>query len=251
MNWEKAVIELRSQEDKQDLVKACFYDDPLINAAQRYHRSTEWKEVIKYLPDKKGKVLDIGAGRGISSYAFAKDKWDVTAIEPDPSKIVGTGAIEELSRESGLKIEVIQKFGEKLPFADESFDVVYMRQVLHHANNLKNFCSEVGRVLKVGGVFIATREHVIFKKEDLPKFLANHPLHKFYGGENAFLLEKYKEAIENAGIKLEHILNTFESNINFYPRKNKYIPKVIARLLGKIIKYPGMIYSFIGKKYAK
>ena len=52
-------------------------------------------------------------------------------------------------------------------------------------------CEEVARVLKPGGTFIATREHVISKKEDLPVFLANHPLHRFYGGENAFVLQKY------------------------------------------------------------
>jgi len=200
MNWEQAVIELKTQRDKQELVKACFYDDPLIDATKRYYNSTEWKEVAKYLPREKGKVLDIGAGRGISSYALAKEDWDVTAIEPDPSEIVGSGAIRKLAEENNLDIKVVEGQGEKIPFEDSIFDMVYMRQVLHHAENLEKFCKEAGRVLKTGGVFIATREHVISKKEDLSKFLENHPLHKLYGGENAFLLEEYKKVIENAGI---------------------------------------------------
>ncbi|HRY82203.1 MAG TPA: class I SAM-dependent methyltransferase [Candidatus Moranbacteria bacterium] len=248
MNWEDAVQQLKSQKDQQELVKACFYDDPLIDAANRYYESTEWKEMRKYLPSKKGRVLDIGAGRGISSFAFARDGWDVTALEPDPSNVVGAGAIKNLAKENNLNIKIAENWGERLPFNDAGFDVVYLRQALHHAKNLAEFCSEAGRVLKSGGIFIATREHVISKKEDLSVFLEKHPLHKLYGGENAFLLSEYKKAIENSGIKLEHILNTLESNINLYPRKNKYIPKTIAKFFGSLIKYPGMLYSFIGKK---
>jgi len=248
MNWEESVEWLKKQPGRQKLIRDCFFDDPLEKAAERYWKSTEWKDVVKYLPEKKGGVLDIGAGRGISSFAFAKDGWTVTALEPDPSNAVGAGAIKKLISENNLNIKIIEEWGEKLPFEDASFDLVYMRQVLHHAKDLAGFCKEAGRVLRSGGLFIATREHVIFKKADLPIFLAKHPLHKLYGGENAFLLEEYKKAIENSNIKLEHVLNTFESDINLYPQRNKYIPKTIARAMGKIFKQPGMIYSFIGRK---
>ena len=43
--WEGAVLWLRSQPDQADLVRACFYDDPLLDAARRYHRSIEWAAV--------------------------------------------------------------------------------------------------------------------------------------------------------------------------------------------------------------
>lgn len=59
---------------------------------------------------------------------------------------------------------------------------VFARQVLHHARNLEMLCREVSRVLKPHGIFIATREHVISKPEDLARFLKKHPLHQFYGG---------------------------------------------------------------------
>ena len=54
---------------------------------------------------------------------------------------------------------------------------------------------EMHRVLKPGGIFIAAREHVISKEADLEKFLEQHPLHHLYGGEHAFLLERYIEAL--------------------------------------------------------
>jgi len=248
MDWEEAVVWLRNQKGREDLVKACFYDDPLIGAAKRYWKSTEWAAVRKYLPKEPGKVLDLGAGRGISSFAFAKDGWEVTALEPDPSLLVGTGAIKKLARDARLNIIVSREWGEKLPFTDEFFDVVFARQALHHAKDLGKLCKEVGRVLKKGGTFIAIREHVISAKKDLPIFLSNHPLHKLYGGENAFLLNEYLKAIENANIRLTAVLNPIESDINLFPRRNKYLPKILAKLLGNLIRYPGRIYSFIGKK---
>jgi acetyltransferase-like isoleucine patch superfamily enzyme/ubiquinone/menaquinone biosynthesis C-methylase UbiE len=263
LSWEESVQWLKKQDDKQELVKACFYDDPLIDAANRYYGSCEWKEMQERLPQTKGKVLDIGAGRGISSYAFARDGWDVTALEPDPSVVVGAGGIKQLTLESNLDIEIVQHWGEKLTFEDASFDVVYMRQALHHAHDLPAFCKEAGRVLKPGGTFIATREHVISKKEDLDSFLKNHPLHKFYGGENAFMLKEYIEAIENGGMKIIKVLKPFESNINLFPYSTKlfkiriikcletiygHLPWIFISPLQRIFDKPGRVYSFIARK---
>ena len=104
--WEQAVQWLRSQPDQQDLVHAAYYDDPLLSAADRYWRSEEWCAVREFLPPGKGTALDAGAGRGISSFALAKDGFGVTALEPDPSAIVGAEAIRSLAREAGLPIGV-------------------------------------------------------------------------------------------------------------------------------------------------
>lgn len=214
-------------------------------------------ELRSYLPEK-GKVLDIGAGRGISSYAFAKDGWQVTALEPDPSDLVGSGAIRKLFQAAGLEGKVIGSKGEKLPFESGFFDVVYLRQALHHADDLPGFCREVARVLKSGGTFIATREHVLSKKEDLPRFLENHPLHRLYGGEKAYLLSEYLEALENAGIRIKKKLNPLESEINLFPEsisglKKKrpilrFFPDFLFPLAGNFLSIPGRLYSFIGIK---
>ena len=93
MTWEQAVQWLRDQPDQRVLVKACYFDDPLVEAAERFWQSAEWKAIAALLPPPNGKALDLGAGRGISSYAMAQDGWQVTALEPDPSNLVGAGAI--------------------------------------------------------------------------------------------------------------------------------------------------------------
>ena len=227
-SWEAAVKWLRDQPDKRDLVEAAYYDDPLLLAAKRYYASDEWSAVRPLLPAQGGRALDVGAGRGIASFALASESFSVTALEPDGSALVGAEAIRRLARDSGLPITVCQEFSEKLPFPDSQFDVVFARAVLHHTRNLRAACDEFLRVLRPGGVFIAVREHVISKPEDRPRFLDLHPLHRLYGGENAFLLDQYIDAIRGAGFELEKVFSPLESPINYAPHTSKSLRNELA-----------------------
>ena len=275
LTWEEAVTWLKNHPDKQALVKFCYYDDPIEEAAERFFQSEEWQAIEKKLsPYLPGKVLDLGAGRGISSYAFAKIGCQVTSLEPDPSSIVGHQAIESLIEKTGLSIELATEYGETLLFPDNHFDIVYGRAVLHHAQNLKEFCKEAARVLKPGGIFFATREHVISKKEDLQTFLDNHPLHHLYGGEYAYLLEEYQDAIMAANLNLKEQISPFESEINYFPKtreqfknevtsilarrvggklaaalaSNSQVQKLIAKYMSRKSQTPGRHYSFFAVK---
>lgn len=266
LSWEQAVQWLKSQPDQQGLVQTCFYDDPPDKSAERFYHSTEWKAVQRLLPSRlHGRVLDIGAGRGISSYAFARDGWSVTALEPDLSEVVGSGAIRQVIQ-PGLDIIIVEERGEKLPFVDNSFDLVYGRAVLHHADDLEIFCGEAARVLKSGGFFLFTREHVLSESADLEKFLGSHPLHFLYHGEHAYTLSEYLQAIHIEGrMKCEEVLAPYSSDINLFPssqkelfkmiRKNKWFPCprwfIKAAILPKMNKNnntPGRLFSFFGRK---
>lgn len=277
--WEQSVAWLRQQPEQQALVRACYYDDPLLEAARRFFDSDEWLALRALLPHPPGSVVDIGAGRGISSYALAREGWQVIAVEPDPSPLVGTGAIRDLTLDTGLPILVEEAVGEALPFLDNSFDLVYGREVLHHAADLPKLCLEVARVLKPGGRFLATRETVISKPEDLNIFLEKHPLHKYFGGENAFLLDSYISAIVASGLSIIKIMGPLDNPINFHPFDREYrassireqvlrnvrhslirslygfrsmlahhLPKKLALRFFPALSAPGRLFSFIAKK---
>jgi SAM-dependent methyltransferase len=274
-SWEEAVRWLRCQDGSEKLVREAYYDDPLVDAAERYTQSEEWQAVRKLLP-KAGSALDVGAGRGIASYALAKEGFFVSALEPDPSELVGAGAIRSLFSEAKLPITVVQHFSECLPFADASFEIVFARAVLHHTQNLEMACKEYVRVLRPGGVFIAIREHVISRHADKQAFLDTHPLHHLYGGEDAFLLSDYLRAIESSGLQIAKVLDPFASPINFAPyslkslqqeialRISRYLPysanisvqlmsvpliwQIVRRILNLFDNRPGRLYSFIAVK---
>lgn len=276
--WEEAVLWLCSQPDQQDLVRACYYDDPLIEAAARYETGEEWKATLAILPPP-GHALDIGAGRGISSYALAMAGWKVIALEPDAGSQLGAGAIRDLAAGARLSLEVAESIAEEMPFSDSTFDLVYVREVLHHARDLNLFCRQIARVLKPGGVFLACREHVISVRDDLDSFLGSHPLHFLYGGENAYLLNEYLSAIHTSGLKLRKVLGQYETPINWFPlteekwreavqepvrrRMGKFVADLIgaphhpwsgmlnrglAKLISRLGNSPGRLYTFLAYK---
>jgi SAM-dependent methyltransferase len=273
--WEEAVMWLKSQPKKEKVVQDCYYDDPILVAAQRFAASEEWDAILNLVANKVPcKVLDLGAGRGISSYAFAQTGCQVTSLEPNPSDKVGAGLIEKLAKESDLTIDVVKEYAETLPFADEIFDVVYGRAVMHHAQDLRQFCQEAARVLKPNGIFIGTREHVLSRKEDLQAFLDSHLLHHLYGGENAYLLSEYVNAIQDGGLTLQEVFAPYDSAINYGPQTTEDLYKLLSFRIGRvfggravswlagneffrqawrwyganILKSPGRLYSFVAVK---
>lgn len=273
ITWEEAVETLRRDPAQAALVRACYYDDPLAEAAKRFAASEEWSALQSWLPPK-GDVLELGAGRGIASWAFARAGWRVVALEPDSSEVVGAGAIRSLSRDTGVPIEVVENWGETLPFPDASFDLVYGRAVFHHARDLNAFCREARRVLRPGGKLILTREHVLSSDADLPRFLEQHPLHRLYGGEAAYTLERYLAAVEAGGFSSIRNYGPKSSPVNYFPdsrqsvesalrerRKKRigrwwslFVPATAgilaeeARLWEARIAAPGRLYSFVAER---
>jgi SAM-dependent methyltransferase len=243
--WEQAIASLREDESRRSLVIDGYYDDPLLEAAKRYHASAEWQAILGLLP-KGGDALDVGAGRGIATYALAHSGFRVTALEPDSSDLVGAGAIRRLALDADFQVEAIQENSEFLPVADSQFDLVFARAVLHHTSDLSSACREFARVLRPGGILLAVREHVISRPEHLQAFLDSHPLHHLYGGENAFLLEDYSSAIQLAGLDLEQVLAPFESPINFAPRSEAELRAELSRRIGaRLFRSQTLIEGFL------
>lgn len=273
ITWEEAVEQLRRDPAQAELVLSCYYDDPLIGAAERFAASEEWAALQAWLPPL-GRVLELGAGRGIASWAFAKAGWEVTALEPDPSEVVGAGAIRALARDTGVAIEVVEEWGESLPFPGGQFDLVYGRAVFHHARDLDAFCREAARVLKPGGTLILTREHVLSREEDLGQFFKTHHLHKLYGGENAFTLDRYLSAIRAGGLTVSRVVGPKSSPVNYAPESTEEVARTLKERRKKRLgfwkslirgwsdaqfleeaarweekmKMPGRLYSFVAEK---
>jgi 2-polyprenyl-6-hydroxyphenyl methylase / 3-demethylubiquinone-9 3-methyltransferase len=101
--------------------------------------------------DPRGQqTLDVGCGGGILAEEFARLGCNVTGVDPsEPSLAVA----RDHAQLEGLTIDYRLGFGENLPFADASFDIVYCCDVLEHVQDLERVISEIARVLKKDGTF--------------------------------------------------------------------------------------------------
>ena len=216
MTIDEAIRSLRQDPGCADLVRDAYLGRDVADSSRRFEASAEFEAVLAILGERLNgaTVLDLGAGTGIASAAFVRaGAGRVIAAEPDESDEVGRGAMARADAD----FEVIDAVGEQLPLPDASVDIVYARQVLHHAQDLERLLAEVARVLGPGGLLLACREHVADDDGQLQIFLANHPVHQLAGGENAFPLPRYVAAMRAAGLVNIRVLDPWESVINAFP----------------------------------
>lgn len=102
--------------------------------------------------DVRGKkTLDVGCGGGILAEEFARLGCAVTGIDPSEKSLV---AARSHAQAAGLSIDYRQASGERIPFADATFDLTYCCDVLEHVRDLNQVIAEISRVLKPGGIFL-------------------------------------------------------------------------------------------------
>jgi 2-polyprenyl-6-hydroxyphenyl methylase/3-demethylubiquinone-9 3-methyltransferase len=97
------------------------------------------------------RALDVGCGGGLLAEEFAGLGFAVTGVDPSERSLA---AARTHAAQAGLPIEYRRASGEALPFAADSFDVVYCCDVLEHVADLVQVIRESARVLKPGGVYL-------------------------------------------------------------------------------------------------
>ena len=133
---------------------------------QRRLRDKGWietKEIIKS-GIAKGLALEIGPGPGYLGLEWLKNTQGTALkgldISPDMISIAERNAKEYNLFE---RVEYVHSSGNKMPFADETFDAVFTNGSLHEWSDLKNTYNEIWRVLKEGGrVFISDLRRDMF-----------------------------------------------------------------------------------------
>ncbi|HYP43756.1 MAG TPA: class I SAM-dependent methyltransferase [Propionibacteriaceae bacterium] len=93
-------------------------------------------------------VLDVGCGRGDTVAWLCDSGWDAYGLDIDERYLAqGRDYVERSGR--GDRLRLLEG---RYPFPDQTFDVILSDQVIEHVADLDQFCSEVARVSKVGGV---------------------------------------------------------------------------------------------------
>ena len=93
-------------------------------------------------------VLEVGCGAGVDLARFAKGGAEVTGVDLAPSAIALARANFE---QQGLQGRFEVADGERLPFPDNSFDLVFAHGVVQYTANPRHLVAECRRVLKPDG----------------------------------------------------------------------------------------------------
>ncbi len=122
-----------------------------VNDAAYLDHETWVRPAMARLGDVRGlRVLDYGCGHGMAAVVLARRGARVTAFD------LSAGYVSEAARRAaanGVHLDLVQADGERLPFADASFDRVWGNAVLHHLD-IETAGRELFRVLRPGGVAV-------------------------------------------------------------------------------------------------
>jgi SAM-dependent methyltransferase len=122
-----------------------FRDDDYLN------HETWVRPAFGRLGDVSGRrVLDYGCGHGMASVVLARRGAHVTAFD------LSGRYLQEARRRAlanGVEINFVQTNGERLPFADASFERVWGNAILHHLD-LTKAAGELHRILAPEGIAV-------------------------------------------------------------------------------------------------
>lgn len=112
-----------------------------------------YKEKIQFfldlLPVRPRNGLDVGSSAGGLSVALAQQDISMEGIEPSQAGVkVSTMRAHRLGLNN---VRFQEGVGERIPFADNTFDFVISLAVLEHVQNVSAVVQETYRVLKPGG----------------------------------------------------------------------------------------------------
>lgn len=128
-------------------------------AATRGHPSYVWRAgqerrfqmVRRWAELHDRRVLDVGCGVGMYTKAFLRETPHVFGVELEHER-----GLEARERAAGI----VQASGERLPFSDAAFDLIFSHEVLEHVDDDRACVKEMVRVTRPGGrlaVFVPNR----------------------------------------------------------------------------------------------
>jgi SAM-dependent methyltransferase len=136
--------------DVQARIRGETYDEDLGQAG--WLQASEAREFASWLGADVRHMLDVACGSGgISAFLAEELGAEVVGIDSDPHAI--TAAIERSA--GGCSFQVVDA-NEPLPFADDSCDVVFSNDSVHHLRDRTAVMRDWARVLRIGGQVLYT-----------------------------------------------------------------------------------------------
>jgi ubiquinone/menaquinone biosynthesis C-methylase UbiE len=119
--------------------------------------TTKVRKALGHAPGHYARALEIGAGTGYFTLNLLRAGLigDATCSDISPGML---DALQSNALRLGLTVHTEPANAERLPFADDSFDLVLGHAVLHHIPDLGRAFAEFERVLAPGGTVVFAGE---------------------------------------------------------------------------------------------
>ena len=124
---------------------------------ERYTQEPYIPVFAKFSESAGQRVLEIGVGAGTDFMQWTRHGGRAVGIDLTTT---GLALTRERAALEGQNVRLSQGDAEKLPFRNNSFDLVYSWGVLHHSPDTAGAIDEVYRVLRPGGVVRIMVYHV-------------------------------------------------------------------------------------------
>lgn len=234
-----------------------YLDDPLMNTKDKWDWSPMDRGVLNAIlqevPAPKGlPVLETGSGTAKVSAMLARMGALVTLVDIVPQAIqLGRRLFDSLGLTASYHVADI----ESLPFADESFNIVWNSGVMEHFTGEEQFkvFEKLVRVLKKGGLLITINPNASSIFYRLGKYYS-----EITGTWPIFEqpVESLSGCLTSIGLHDVHEFATgFESSLMFFnaiPGTSKYNELIMKWYNGlseqEKLKFPGYLLVSVGKK---
>ena len=184
----------------EELARLYFPGSYRAESGKRFHEPIETLVYLCRLQRKrrienhlhKGKILDIGCGRGLFLGVMRAHGWTVKGVEFDQE------AAANASVAHGIDVIETSRTGSEL--ADGDFDVITMYHVLEHVSDPAETVRECARILKRGGLLVVAVPNILSLQASFGKrfwFHLDPPFHLHHFSEPGLtkLLEMHSFAI--------------------------------------------------------
>lgn len=164
---------------------------------QSYWTQKLWEAIARFIPERT-RTLEIGSGPGAITALLAKLR-GCRSIGLDISEEAVRYA-QGLARFIGSKAEFVRGDAFRLPFSDNSFDVVFSTGVIEHWPEKQTFSSvkEHARVVKPGGLVIISVPNLLNLPLTYHKIRTGKRFHAY--PERSYTIWGLRSLVRKAGL---------------------------------------------------
>lgn len=194
------------------LLEIAETDPVLVASIVEFAKSEEFTETInlvgKYSPYAKN-ILEIGASNELSGINLAFHGYNVMVVSPVTLLFSNSFALIETLPLDGT-VKLIHDFTSSVSVFAESYDIIYVRQRMHQAEDLGRFIEHCVKQLKPDGVIISMRDDIVIDGGQSSPKNTQTLLGKDVSLINNFSSDQYKEAMLAAGLHVLEEMKYFQ-----------------------------------------